>query len=187
MFKYGTTNGHLVGIVMQELVRRAMREIHKQRLSFEAQEKPSLTDRKDYVTTADLAAQRHYVDGLRSACCIDPQLLQHPTGSKKSCSLSMLAGLLRSGLGRNSANCHPTTVRFLVSPRQAARKVRKCEESISEMLGTVGKIAQVRLSHYGSIEILLALDMCDSGRKHHLSTDMVTVPLKLKAIVDSLK
>lgn len=58
---YGLVNGHNIGLIMREMVRRAMTEIAKQRFIFEAYEKKS-HKQDDRVTTADRGAQGIYVE-----------------------------------------------------------------------------------------------------------------------------
>ncbi|HSI20401.1 MAG TPA: inositol monophosphatase family protein [Verrucomicrobiae bacterium] len=58
-------NEHAAGIVMKELVRRAIFTIRKEMWTFEATEKASLTDQQDFVTTADKAAQQVYTKLLK--------------------------------------------------------------------------------------------------------------------------
>lgn len=63
---FAPVNGHLVGIVMKELVRRAIEAIRVERFTFEAQNKMSLAGAPDdLVTSADRKAQEVYVRGLR--------------------------------------------------------------------------------------------------------------------------
>ncbi|OGG43042.1 hypothetical protein A2841_02705 [Candidatus Kaiserbacteria bacterium RIFCSPHIGHO2_01_FULL_48_10] len=54
-------NGHVIGIVMKELVRRAIGMIRKELGKFETYEKASLTEKKDWVTSADTHAQAMYL------------------------------------------------------------------------------------------------------------------------------
>jgi fructose-1,6-bisphosphatase/inositol monophosphatase family enzyme len=65
---FGTLNPNSVGTLMKEAVRRAIVAIRAQRFSFEARSKESHehTDRPDFVTTADQAAQRVLVSLLRA-------------------------------------------------------------------------------------------------------------------------
>ncbi len=61
----GALNGHAVGIILKELVRRAMRIIQAKRLIFEARAKDSPGRPDDLVTDADEAAQDRYVTSLK--------------------------------------------------------------------------------------------------------------------------
>ena len=61
---YGPVNGHLIGLAMREMVRRAMAEISRQRFIFKAYKKKSHKE-VDFVTTADRAAQGIYVKLIR--------------------------------------------------------------------------------------------------------------------------
>lgn len=64
--QYGEINGPVIGIVMKEMVRRALEVIRAERFLFEAQEKKSLKqNEQDFVTTADKAAQKVYVKLIR--------------------------------------------------------------------------------------------------------------------------
>jgi fructose-1,6-bisphosphatase/inositol monophosphatase family enzyme len=63
---YDSLNSHAIGIVMKELVRRAMAAIRRQRITFEAKHKlayDGISD--DLVTTADAAAQEVFIRSLR--------------------------------------------------------------------------------------------------------------------------
>jgi fructose-1,6-bisphosphatase/inositol monophosphatase family enzyme len=63
---YGSVNGHLIGIAMKEMVRRALEVIRDERFIFEAHRKQGHTgELDDVVTTADAAAQRIYVKLIR--------------------------------------------------------------------------------------------------------------------------
>jgi len=57
-------NPHIVGILLKELVRRAMEAIRGQRFIFEATPKDTPGRTNDLVTSADLAAQEIYVRGI---------------------------------------------------------------------------------------------------------------------------
>lgn len=62
-------NGHAVGIIMKELVRRALGVIQAERISFESHAKQGYNDLEgemnDVLTSADLKAQDIYVRSLR--------------------------------------------------------------------------------------------------------------------------
>lgn len=59
-------NGHAIGIVMKELVYRAIRTIRSERFIFETHSKVGYTGKlDDFVTTADKAAQQVYLKSLR--------------------------------------------------------------------------------------------------------------------------
>lgn len=61
-------NGHVIGIILKELVRRAMMEIRRQRLVFEATPKEGYGgDMNDILTSADTAAQAIYERTIREA------------------------------------------------------------------------------------------------------------------------
>lgn len=62
---YGQMNAHSVGIIMKEIVRRAIEEIWKNRAQFESTEKTSYKKERDFFTSADIAAQKIYVKKLR--------------------------------------------------------------------------------------------------------------------------
>ncbi|TNF27584.1 MAG: hypothetical protein EP329_19245 [Deltaproteobacteria bacterium] len=63
---YGELNGHSVGTLMKEAVRRAIVAIRGQRFTFEATAKSIRADGGlDFVTTADRAAQAVFVELLR--------------------------------------------------------------------------------------------------------------------------
>lgn len=57
----GSINGNAAGILMKEMVRRAIFAIRRQFDTFEASEKVGLDNREDFVTTADRAAQDIYM------------------------------------------------------------------------------------------------------------------------------
>jgi len=57
----GSLNGNSAGILMKEMVRRAIFAIRRQFDTFEAHEKVGLDNREDFVTTADQAAQEIYL------------------------------------------------------------------------------------------------------------------------------
>lgn len=60
--KYGVLTSHAVGVLMKEMVRRAVMEIRNQRFIFEAQAKLGPSGQMDdLVTSADRAAQEIYV------------------------------------------------------------------------------------------------------------------------------
>lgn len=59
-------NGHAVGIILKELVRRAMRVIRNERQVFEATAKQGHSGSMDDVfTSADTKAQKVYIKSLR--------------------------------------------------------------------------------------------------------------------------
>lgn len=60
--KYGVLTAHAIGVVMKEMVRRAIAVIRKERFIFEAEAKPGASGRMDdLVTSADRKAQAIYV------------------------------------------------------------------------------------------------------------------------------
>jgi len=61
---YGHLNGHIVGICLKELVRRAINSIRLQRGIFTQEAKVGLSGNEDVVTSADQAAQTHYLKSL---------------------------------------------------------------------------------------------------------------------------
>ncbi len=62
----GALNGHIVGDVMKEAARRAMRSIARNRKEFESTEKATdKPNKKDFFTTADTEAQKIYLRKLR--------------------------------------------------------------------------------------------------------------------------
>lgn len=63
MQEFGSINGHLIGIAMKEMVRRAIILIRAQRFIFEAQGKGV----DDFVTTADRGAQEVYAKLIRES------------------------------------------------------------------------------------------------------------------------
>lgn len=63
--EYGSLNGHSIGIIMKELIRRAIRTIRAERRNFEFRRKKGYDGEIDIVTTADRAAQEVYVSSLR--------------------------------------------------------------------------------------------------------------------------
>ena len=66
MSDFGELNGHAVGIIMKELVRRAIEAIRLERLSFSAQVKQGYDGQmNDVMTSADAAAQRIYIKSLQ--------------------------------------------------------------------------------------------------------------------------
>lgn len=64
-FPYGPLNGHAVGIIMKELVRRAIVAIREERMVHEVMAKVGASKLNDVVTSADKAAQRAYLRSLR--------------------------------------------------------------------------------------------------------------------------
>ncbi len=58
-------NGHIVGTVIKEAIRRAIGIIRKEQHAFKKFLKPSKTKKQDFVTTADLKAQKMYVKLIR--------------------------------------------------------------------------------------------------------------------------
>ncbi|HLC49184.1 MAG TPA: inositol monophosphatase family protein [Candidatus Andersenbacteria bacterium] len=64
---FGDLNGHAVGIIMKEMVRRAIEVIRAQRHVFEATEKETIGKTEDFVTSADTAAQQVYVQVIRQS------------------------------------------------------------------------------------------------------------------------
>lgn len=64
-FQLGMVNGHIMGIVMKELMRRALGTARYLRDTREIDTKASKDEREDFVTTADKAAQAIYVKGFR--------------------------------------------------------------------------------------------------------------------------
>lgn len=66
VFGLGHVNAHIIGIVMKELVRRAIVSIRAQKQAFEVSAKLGYTGRMDDVlTSADKAAQEVYVRSLK--------------------------------------------------------------------------------------------------------------------------
>ena len=65
---YGGLTDPAIGVIMKEMVRRAIEEIRAQRFGFEVHSKPSDGARPDFVTAADLAAQRIYTKMIRECC-----------------------------------------------------------------------------------------------------------------------
>ena len=65
MSAFGELNGPAIGIIMKEMVRRAIHEIRSQRRSFESKRKASLHKDEDFVTSADTAAQAIYLKTIR--------------------------------------------------------------------------------------------------------------------------
>ncbi|MBI2482742.1 hypothetical protein HYV74_01025 [Candidatus Uhrbacteria bacterium] len=65
MSSFGECNEHLIGIFMKEVVRRALMEIRRQRVLYEARQKPGYDGGEDIVTSADLAAQAIYLKSIR--------------------------------------------------------------------------------------------------------------------------
>lgn len=66
--EYGRLNGHLIGFVMKEMVRRAIEAIRKERFGFVAHAKEGYAgEMNDVLTSADLAAQKVYVKMIREA------------------------------------------------------------------------------------------------------------------------
>lgn len=65
--RYGGMTAHGVGIIMKELVWRAIKLIGERRFCFESTEKVPLDPNKDkdFFTTADIAAQKSYEKSLR--------------------------------------------------------------------------------------------------------------------------
>ncbi|KAB2849992.1 MAG: hypothetical protein F9K44_06285 [Hyphomicrobiaceae bacterium] len=62
----GSVNGHAVGIIMKELVRRAISAIRNERIVFETRLKAGADGAMDdMLTSADLKAQEVYLRGLR--------------------------------------------------------------------------------------------------------------------------
>lgn len=65
-FEFGQMNGHAVGIIMKEGVRRAIGIIRSKRFTFEAENKIGYSGQlDDYVTDADREAQKMYIRMLR--------------------------------------------------------------------------------------------------------------------------
>ena len=62
---FGSVNGHLVGIAMKEMVRRAVSTIRRERFAFAVQAKTGYDGSDDMVTSADRAAQDVYLRSLR--------------------------------------------------------------------------------------------------------------------------
>lgn len=66
MANYGMLNAHAVGVLMKEMVRRAIEAIRHQRFTFEATAKQGYDGKMDdVVTSADRAAQAIYVKMVR--------------------------------------------------------------------------------------------------------------------------
>ena len=61
---FGMVTGRLVGIAMKEAIRRAIGKVHALKMSLEVNEKETTGKKKDFVTSADIAAQEVYVDML---------------------------------------------------------------------------------------------------------------------------
>jgi fructose-1,6-bisphosphatase/inositol monophosphatase family enzyme len=66
---FGRVNGHLIGLAMKEAVRRAIHVIEAKRFLFEAKAKTTDDNpsKEDFVTDADIAAQRVYEKLLRES------------------------------------------------------------------------------------------------------------------------
>lgn len=64
-YNYGKLTPHTIGIVMKELARRAIVAIEIEQFRLKINEKDSKDDRKDFVTSADEAAQAIYLEGIK--------------------------------------------------------------------------------------------------------------------------
>lgn len=63
---YGALNGHAVGIIMKEMVRRVITEIRNQRIAFQIEHKDNPNKAgEDFVTSADRAAQKLYLKTIK--------------------------------------------------------------------------------------------------------------------------
>lgn len=83
---YGDLNAHAVGIIMKELVRRAIKAIRNQRIVFEVQEKKTEGKEFDIVTSADKAAQKVYLKSLQE-CFPGFGIVAEEEDFKLSCTL----------------------------------------------------------------------------------------------------
>lgn len=64
---FGTLNGHAVGTILKEAVRRSIKAIRLVQLDFQIHAKASTDHRPDYFTTADTTAQGIYVKAIQEA------------------------------------------------------------------------------------------------------------------------
>ena len=62
---YGQHTGHSVGIIMKELMRRAIGRVSAMLVTFQTESKVGIDGREDVLTTADREAQQIYVRSLR--------------------------------------------------------------------------------------------------------------------------
>ncbi len=81
---YGELNGHAIGIILKELVRRAIAAIRNQWQSYEIQHKDTLGRPNDIVTSADKAAQAIYLKSLQE-CFPYFGIVAEEDGFRKPC------------------------------------------------------------------------------------------------------
>ena len=86
--EYGQLNGHSIVMVLKDIMRRAMEEIHKRRIAFIGQVKinPHKADPKDLVTDADFAAQEIFVRKI-TECFPGYGLVAEEKGLKLECTI----------------------------------------------------------------------------------------------------
>ena len=127
-------NGHAVGIILKELVRRAMTIIRHERHVFEATAKQSLSGNMDDVfTTADTKAQQAYVKSLGE--CFPSYTIVAEEGSVEP----LVAGPLRPGAF------------FTVDPLDGTRAfVRRQSHGVGTMVALVEQ-GQVTSAYIGDI------------------------------------
>lgn len=97
---YGQLNGHSVGIIMKEMVRRSTVLIRQKRNAFVSKEKDNpYKDAQDFVTDVDVAAQRLYIamikenfPGIDIVAEEDIPELPKPTGTELCITIDPLDG-----------------------------------------------------------------------------------------------
>ena len=83
---FGNLNNHAVGIIMKELVRRAIDAIRSQQFAFDMKEKSTVGKEIDFVTSADQAAQTVYLKSLRE-CTPDFGIIAEENNFRTACQL----------------------------------------------------------------------------------------------------
>ncbi len=86
MMEFGPMNANVVGTLMKEAVRRAIVAIRGHRFTFEATSKGGRGGSLDFVTTADIAAQRVFVKLLRE-WFVGYGIVAEERGLAESCTL----------------------------------------------------------------------------------------------------
>lgn len=83
---FGELNSHATGMIIKELVRRAIRAIRNERMIFEVTEKQKEGKERDICTSVDKAAQKIYLKGIEE-CFPEYGIIAEEDSFKKMCKL----------------------------------------------------------------------------------------------------
>jgi 3'-phosphoadenosine 5'-phosphosulfate (PAPS) 3'-phosphatase len=159
----GAINGHAVGIIMKELVRRAISAIRNERIVFETRLKTGAGGAMDdMLTSADLKAQQVYVRSLEEcfpAC-----------------------GLIGEENNLRIAPKAPTTAHFTIDPLDGTKAfVRRQSHGVGTMIALVDR-AEVLAAYVGDVNTREIYGFRPGSKRAYRITDFDAVePLEAAA------